>query len=361
MTTYLLGAGASAYCIPIVEEFHETYRSILNIQLLRSGRIIPTLTELSGAFKGYLRSYYPTLKPHPTIDIFAKKLFLKKEDANLLLLKKLLIVLYNFIQYSKPIDERYIKFFASILQTKESENIIPEEVNIITWNYDMQLELAYSDFIKEEDIHLEKIHKSLRIFPSPFYYYQRYEENNRFTITRLNGSACLGYIKGGTTNSKEKEIDILFKPKSINFEEISSVKSKVWTIDENILKTISQYERAFENDIKLNKIYIDFTYCWERKKLAIASYMRVLNLIKNTTDLIIIGYSFPYVNREIDDNIFRNLLSIKRIIIQDPMEDERFNFIKDRINKLLKDRKGTKYLSKITIQHIKDTREFYLP
>ena len=178
MITYLLGAGASADCIPIVSKFIKTYESIINIELLKGGNPFKGYTGLRDNFRDNFSSYFSTIKPHPTIDIYAKKLFLKKDYRCLNQLKKWLIVFFNLLQYSRPIDERYTKFFASILTTKENNNV-PGDINILTWNYDMQLELAFSDFVSEERQSIDNIHNLLRVYPSPYYDFKNHDENDK--------------------------------------------------------------------------------------------------------------------------------------------------------------------------------------
>ncbi len=78
---------------------------------------------------------------HSSIDTFAKKLY-SKNDSNL---KKLKYILSCFFLYEQTLnfDNRYDSFFASIL---ESHTEIPENLKIISWNYDSKLEIAFSDF-----------------------------------------------------------------------------------------------------------------------------------------------------------------------------------------------------------------------
>ncbi|MEI9954873.1 MAG: hypothetical protein WDM90_00825 [Ferruginibacter sp.] len=75
-------------------------------------------------------------------------------------------------------------------------------------------------------------------------------------------------------------------------------------------------------------------------------------MIDGTTIIVIIGYSFPFFNREIDKIIFGNLMSpgpIKKIYYQDPVltgEQLRAQFLLN---------------PDIPIVHIKEVENFHVP
>lgn len=79
------------------------------------------------------------------------------------------------------------------------------------------------------------------------------------------------------------------------------------------------------------------------------------NMIKDTTIVVVIGYSFPFFNREVDKRIFGMLTpgKLRRIYFQDPVSDgsqlyNQFN-LRDKGHDL-----GM-------VVHIKDTDAFYVP
>jgi hypothetical protein len=114
-TVYYLGAGANAESIPVANQLNKTFESIQKVRLISNGRQRRP-SEDENALRDFFVSYYPTIKQHPTNDIFAKKLFLRGPESDLNTLKKWLVVFFNFLEYSKPIDDKYIKFFASVIQ-----------------------------------------------------------------------------------------------------------------------------------------------------------------------------------------------------------------------------------------------------
>lgn len=94
------------------------------------------------------------------------------------------------------------------------------------------------------------------------------------------------------------------------------------------------------------------SYIWENKNLeeikALAK-QRVLD----TEELIVIGYSFPYVNRFADEEILKSMPSLKRIWIQDPNYDD----IEERIKSILPEH----ILQSVKIEQVRNMSQFKLP
>ena len=96
-----------------------------------------------------------------------------------------------------------------------------------------------------------------------------------------------------------------------------------------------------------------FTFAWEGESYGDVKRMELMKeMVKDTTHLIIIGYSFPFFNRVYDKAIIKsmtNSTSLEKIYYQDPILDGQF----------LK----TQYesLSNKTIKHISDTKNFFIP
>jgi hypothetical protein len=119
------------------------------------------------------------------------------------------------------------------------------------------------------------------------------------------------------------------------------------------------------------------TFAWEKdsetKKSLINSYEIAKEIIKDTTILVIIGYSFPFYNREVDNMIFDVLKpSLKKIYYQDPEIDG--EFLRSRYNLPSATKPNTDKISNpnvahifrgitptLTIEHIENTDQFYIP
>ncbi len=77
-------------------------------------------------------------------------------------------------------------------------------------------------------------------------------------------------------------------------------------------------------------------------------------MIKGTTILVVIGYSFPFFNREVDKKIINNIKKsgnlFKKIYYQDPIKD----------GQQLRSQFDIK-AGHVEIVHIKDTTNFFVP
>lgn len=67
---------------------------------------------------------------------------------------------------------------------------------------------------------------------------------------------------------------------------------------------------------------------------------------------MVIGYSFPYVNNELDSFIIQNMSKLDRVVIQ----DKNFDDIKERIEAILEPTRRT-----VEIVHKENLSPFYIP
>ena len=216
---------------------------------------------------------------HASIDTFAKKLYLTNKQDDYFRLKRALIVFLNYEQMVNQPEPRYDSFLASILQTNKDS--FPEDVSIVSWNYDVQFEIAYREYYPNEGLgHLSYF---LNVYDKTLEGKggEPYKLAQGFQILKLNGSAC------------------------INSEEYFFSASK-----DNVVDTLtSLYQTVSEKNCLLS-------FAWEKPKQQYIQ--RISDCVKDAQVLVIIGYSFPFFNREIDRIIFREMRSLGKIYIQDP-------------------------------------------
>lgn len=81
---------------------------------------------------------------HMTIDTFAKKLYLQDNRIEFERLKKTLSSFFIIVQLKYPTDKRYDAFLANVLTLPQKQ--IPNDITVLTWNYDSQFEIAYREF-----------------------------------------------------------------------------------------------------------------------------------------------------------------------------------------------------------------------
>lgn len=285
--------------------FMDKYKTIgTNINCIRS-QLLEDIKELHKA-----------AKEHSTIDTYAKKLYLTKQVSQLKKLKNVLAAFFIWIQLESKTDQRYDTFLANILQMNNLS--LPLNISVISWNYDSQFELAYKNYSNNNLPIYDKLGEN-----------SMQNNQNSGVIFKLNGSANFGdfnmvdYI----LNHREKDVHPLIQ--------------------------LIEYYGHLEADTK--ELGFDFhshlSFAWEstvRQKEMITT----INQITSDTDaVVVIGYSFPYFNREIDRAIFSKIPSLKTIYIQDPNPES----VEPSLRAVLDENTNVK------IEYQKDCTQFYLP
>ena len=216
-----------------------------------------------------------------------------------------------------------MSIYGWILWAKKKENNIElnANFNFISWNYDLQLEETFKLFLGDKyDKNFESINKILKFKSTN-------EINNIF---HLNGYR--GFY------SHKTNVDIEIK-NSNDFE-------AYWQSIDFLYSDTNRGNINFNNHIK---------YAWEHK-FEDKFLQNVAEVMKRTEVLIIIGYSFPAFNRQIDQYLFSYLHpnKVKKIIYQDP------NGTSELIENLFSS--PAYFESKIEIlNNFKDLNQFYIP
>ena len=329
--TYLFGAGASADILPVVERFPDFLKGKKN--KLSSNEFNLDSTSKFEDFeqlKLCKRDYQKELinifewietesRRHASVDTFAKKLFLKEDFKALKKLKIGLSLYFILEQSGKRPDKRYDTFFSSIL---DHLDVFPKNIRILSWNYDNQFELAYSDFHPNKTI--DDIDNRLGL-------YSKFRVNfydSGFGIFKLNGSTDFR-----ASNLMKTVRLITPSPEPLNIQFI-----------ENLVK-------IFALTSELDLFQSNLSFAWESDTNQSDIVNIALENIVETQILVVIGYSFPFFNRVHDIKLFRNLEKLEKVYFQDlnpePLID-RFISINDS-------------LDKDSLVPIKNTKQFYLP
>jgi hypothetical protein len=330
---YLFGAGASIGAIPIVEEMKDRINEVINAisadeNLLSKSEIFDavsaapaiSLREHQIALVDGLKELKQICEEHFSVDTFAKKLSIKRDVQGLKKLKILLSVFFVVEQKLYQPNPRYEFFIASLI---DSITKLPQNVRILSWNYDYQFEIAFSGFSGTDNIIENQQLLSVNKRNDQFVDYRKGE----FGIFKLNGST---EFRGGLRNT-------LF------FNNIS-VDGRLDLAQ--VTKLVQEYV-AFSYSKEYKPI---FTFAWE------TSYYGEFNnvVLEETSDaevLVIIGYSFPYFNRSLDKLIIKNMTHLKKVYFQSPEANaliDRFQSIRDDI--------GSRDLIPIL-----DLKYFYIP
>ena len=250
---------------------------------------------------------------HSTIDTLAKKLYLKNDMENYGRLKFLLSSFFLLEQNLHPFDKRYDTFFANILNM---ELALPNDIFLMTWNYDVQLDLAYREY-NELGLSMVVPTETRRIDP-----------NSR--VFKINGSANFyGHNHQDTIVLSCTDLGSLF---NIILNQLSVATQKGF------------YDGGTT----------DLLFAWEKDKFDEMSDMLYAK-ISDARILVIIGYTFPFFNREIDREIFSNMPNLEKIYVQDPNADK----VKISLKSILPVDKYTNLLHDEDLVY--DISNFFLP
>ncbi len=316
--TFLLGAGASYNSCPIWKEQGEKMVELAEKYLKSSNNNFNDKAPVGLDDKEQLLwniGYFgqKALK-FGTIDTYAKKLFLNQSDQELSALKLAVSVFFTIWQLTndfdlkkrgsnilEEIDRRYITLLAALLENKSGSGIqIKENVRFVTWNYDLQLEFAFKSFTRDGSS-WDDIPDNLRF---------RFNSDNpkSLQICHLNGYHGF-YI------TSEKEIGFIDVPKSKDINEILESIGYVST---------SHSRRQLHVTNHIN-------YAWETNPLALGVRNEAIKVFSETDILVVIGYSFPNFNKEIDKMLFDKLKGRKTTIYYQDLNASE-TFIKQLVN-----------------------------
>ncbi len=326
---YLLGAGASYYSMPL--SIGNKITHITTLDDIESGKVVINEGDYSFSedlmrVAGKIESLYNigSLAHHQhesaedvkkitrlmfefsaesgkfkSIDTYARYIWITNPDK-FDLLKESLFAYFWFKQHLlnfRP-DYRVADFLVTIVNKDKK---IPESINILSWNYDTQLE---SEFY--------------RLFPESKGFQSHYSSTR---ISDIN--SYIIHLNGMGITKKESN-----KYHYCNFKELDSFLSKYCHHD-------------LESDI---------LFSWERETDD-PDYIHSKNIMSNSNVLVIIGYSFPFFNKEVDNQLiswFKTpALKNKKIYLQDKID--------------LTDKLKARFNLNCPIEYIGDTSSYYVP
>ena len=216
---------------------------------------------------------------HATIDTFAKKLYLKG-DNEYGRLKFFLTSFFMVEQCIHPYDKRYDAFLASILNSDMS---IPDDIFVMTWNYDVQLDIAYRDY--------QELGLPMCVPP------ETGDVNKKARVFKINGSA--NYFSGSQIDS------CIYLKRD----------------DSSLLDKILYQLSLTTKRGKFSDGTTDLLFAWEKNKFDELSNL-LYDKISDAKVLVIIGYTFPFFNREVNREILGKMTNLEKIYIQDPKAEK---------------------------------------
>lgn len=346
--TFWFGAGASANCLPTYGNFSNRFSIFVEfMNKFNTSNLDRDYSEANTDLLNSIKQLQDEFIYHNTPDTIAKKYFHTNKQELLRKLKIILILFFVFEQdFNYPIDlleefnknknanidkkdkidKRYDAFIASVLKPVEGKLEFLEGIKILSWNYDIQLEKAYSNYAQRTVINIQKQLQSL-----PDINGKNYEITNYISVIHLNGLAYAETenLKGLTENNLHTKIfslyyDLNFKPYFSNIAGGDHLLNFAW---ENLKEdfTLKENNNLLEN---------------------------ALEVAKETNALVICGYSFPIFNRAIDIKLLEKMSKLEHIFLQTPSAKD----VKPLLNQILKGRIEDK-----KIEDLGYWNQFHLP
>jgi hypothetical protein len=304
--TYYLGAGASFNALPIVGELEGAFAMIG--ERCNDYRFNEDKKEAQAKFVELMNEAYNETIIYGTIDTYAKKLSLA-EDSRLSKLKTALSLFFSVWQgiknindylpedfnegrYFKRIDPRYFGLLSNYLENQQGTVKLPSNVKFISWNYDVQLEMAVKKITDE---------KRLSKVIDRFSYPKINSKSSEISIVHLNGIAGLYQTDDASTSMLHDRIDSIENLEDL-FDELLFIMTSKSAYHDNHL-----------------------TYAWEEDPISKGAINHAENIMRNTDILVIIGYSFPTFNDKVDKKllqIFKENGKMGKIYFQDPSAEK---------------------------------------
>lgn len=336
-TIYFLGAGASygkrdvngniQEGLPVVSEIPseiDAFRSFIDDAVIPTGRIpfhgiyqsfsksienekISMLSDIDDMIQG--------IKEHATIDTYARKLYLTRNLRDFRKLKNVLSAFFVWEQLEHKPDNRYDTFLANVLEIPNLN--LPKDISIISWNYDSQIETAYQAYRK--NLALPFFEKNLQgEWPTI---------PNDGRIIKINGSATFFDMSAVSFIQEEPDVPV-------NVQLIQCYN--------NVKADTSSMGFQFQNHL---------SFAWEQSQNSDNMRNVIADTVKDTEQVVVIGYSFPFFNRETDRQIFSGMYNLNKVYVQDINAEA----VIQSLNAVLPmDRK-------IDVLPIKNCDQFYLP
>ena len=221
------------------------------------------------------------IKEHATIETYARKLYLTKRDRDLERLKALLCAFLLWEQLEHKPDRRYDTFLANVLDY-ETQNI-PEGISFISWNYDSQIESAFRAY---------KLNTGLAVF----------EKNTVGPWPMLPKSGRVFKVNGSATFADMDMVSMIRE-----YDNTSTAIQLIQLYSNSMADTSSM---GFQFKTHLS-------FAWEESVNSNNMMRSLQETTKDTEQVVVIGYSFPFFNRVTDREIFKIMPKLKKIYVQD--------------------------------------------
>ena len=229
------------------------------------------------------------------------------------------------MELCNTLDKRYDPWIGNLIGANYKLN---ENVNILSWNYDTQIEMSYSDFIRKDDS--RTVYDYLKTYHGDTNLYSR---DDSYPYVKLNGSIMLSRAKG--PNGITKHYSNLYLDRLD--------QNKGFHNYDKLLELITNFGNIIKQ--KGNEIHEPFlNFAWEGLEaykgdnqeniLAKRQIKNAIDLMVDTDVVVVLGYSFPNYNLDIDRLLFESIKDKANLKIYIQDTKEAYEGIKFRIKGL---------------------------
>jgi len=340
-TVYLLGAGASCGVIPIVNQIEKEIDLVIDSIKLNKGYLIEnheTIMKLhSSQHYNIIESIINDLTwlknelhSHYSPDTLAKKFHLQNDIDKMTRLKRTLSIFFSYFELFKKFDKRYDALYSYILHSLET---FSNQYVFLSWNYDNQMEIALSHYLQNEDLE-----KARKLLGTSIKNLTNDDKDGKQYLFKLNGTTSFVNSDNIIMNSSKYENSFDELEKRINIQLfINDLYTQLKSIEMDSLISF-----AFERDKSME----------QNSENGIIN--KASKAVSQCNNLVIIGYSFPQINRQYDKRLINSMTNLVNIYIQDPNADS----IAEIVNDLLPEER---WKLKENIKTLKNTDQFYIP
>ncbi len=343
--TYILGAGASYESIPIVKTFPNRFQKF--VHYISNIKESQSLKEPDiNATKQCSQIFLNEIINHQSFDTYFKKLYHTGQTEKIINGKKILNIYFTWEHCQKDIvndtkkdegkfykkatvDKRYDALIASLLKPISGEKSTYKKVNFITWNYDLNLISSIKNYFFP-DLKWKEFKEKIQL-------------NNPKNVWNIDNQIEIVNMNGFFYSSV---FDESIKIYDVNFDMIiGNCISKNFSSNNELKDDFESIQFAWENSINEDVILI--------QNIAKSKVI-------NSSNIVVIGYSFPLYNRLVDLTFFNaQNLDRKKLFIQDLEADEITSNVLENFNIQIESMFKGDFTT--TIKPINNCNNFYVP
>lgn len=316
-----MGAGASANSLPVSNQYIERFEILKDFILRhRNANQCPNSPKLDEIFSDFDWIIQQIKGSDSSVDSLAKSFFDKNDRVDINKIKKILTFFFIIEQLRNPLDKRYLPFLVKIWPGPRSQ--LPcDKIRIINWNYDCQVEMSLGRLANYTN-QFESTNLKRQCLPSSLYLHEDSIQTDfyascardSFTLCHLNG-ICYCY-KHDVYKSKITQASMVSFPFPELFDPFESPPALMNELNKQIDNYCDLMNRAGN--------FPGIEFAWETPEINRTPHTirtkvveKAIEVTNKTEILVIIGYSFPRENLEIDRDVISSMGSLKKIFIQD--------------------------------------------